>query len=257
MTSLSGKRILITRPRDRANTFAAALQAQGAQPVYFPTIQIVPVEDTTCLDRALTHLDKYDWLVLTSANAVEAVHERLNALEIQPASPPLKVAAIGPKTAAALEARGVSPDFMPSEHISEAILPGLGELQEKWVLLPLADIAHEGLPKAIQDAGGVSHVVTAYHNTVPAAPDPEGLANIQAGVDVITFTSGSTAHNFVALTQNGGLDPFHLPGNPIVACIGPKTAQAARQAGFTVDIVAEEYTTEGLVETLTRNLESL
>ncbi|MCK5427915.1 MAG: uroporphyrinogen-III synthase, partial [Anaerolineales bacterium] len=159
-------------------------------------------------------------------------------------------------TSAALEAKGVSPDFMPTEHISDAILPGLGELQEKWVLLPLADIAHDSLPRAIQDAGGVSHVVTAYH-TVPAAPDHQGLANIQEGVDVITFTSGSTARNFVALTKDGGLDPFHLSGNPIVACIGPKTAQAARQAGFTVDLVAEEYTTEGLVDKIASNFESL
>jgi uroporphyrinogen-III synthase len=256
MSALSGKRILITRPPGKANAFAQALQAQGAQPVYFPTIQITPVEDTTCLDRALSQLDTYAWLVFTSANAVEAVYERLGALEIQPASPPLKVAAIGPNTAAALEANGVSPDFMPAEHISEAILPGLGELQEKWVLLPLADIAHESLPRAIQDAGGVSHVVTAYH-TIPAAPDPEGLANIQAGVDVITFTSGSSARNFATLTENAGLDPFHLPGSPIVACIGPKTAQVASQTGFTVDIVAEEYTTNGLVETLTKNFETL
>ena len=255
MTTLSDKRILITRPRDLANTFAEALQAQGAQPVYFPTIQIALAEDTTCLDRALTHLDKYAWLILTSVNAVEAVYERLNALEIKPASPPLKVAAIGPKTAAALEAREISPDFMPSEYVSEAILPGLGELQEKWVLLPLADIAPDNLPRAIQEAGGFSHVVTAYH-TLPAKPDPEGLAHLQAGVDVITFTSGSTARNFVALTQNAGLDPFHLPGSPIVACIGPKTAQAARQAGFTVDLVAEKYTTEGLVDEIASNFEA-
>ena len=253
MSALSGKRILITRPRHQANTFAEALQVQGAQPVYLPTIQISPVEDTTCLDRALAHLDKYDWLVLTSANAVEVVCERLNAMEIKPDSPPLKVAAIGPKTAAALEACGVSPNFMPSEHISEAILPGLGDLHERWVLLPLADIAQNTLPNAIQDAGGISHVVIAYH-TVPAMPDPEGLAEIQAGVDVITFTSGSTARNFVELTQNAGLDPFDLPGNPIIACIGPKTAQAAGEVGIMVDIVAEEYTTERLVEAIANHL---
>lgn len=253
MSTLSGKRILITRPRGKANGFARALEDRGAQPVYFPTIKIAPIEDTTCLDTALAHLDDYHWLVFTSTNAVEAVFERLHALGIRPASLPLKVAAIGPNTAAAMESRGISPDYIPAEHVSEAIVPGLGELDEKWILLPTADIAQDSLPKAIQDAGGLSHVVTAYH-TVPAEPDPEGLANLNVGVDVITFTSGSTVHNFVTITQNAGLNPFHLPGSPSVACIGPKTAQVAQDKGFTVDIVADEYTTQGLVDKLARDL---
>lgn len=251
MNGIQGKRILITRPRHKTKTFAQALQAQGAHPVYFPTIQISPVEDTTCLDRALTRLENYDWVVLTSANAVEAVWERLNVLELQTATSSIQLAAIGPKTAAALEAWGESPDFIPTEYIAEAILPGLGDLQSRWVLFPMADIAHNTLPSAVQVAGGISHVVTAYH-TLPTEPDSEGLAAIQAGLDVITFTSGSTARNFVALTKNAGLDPFNLPGNPTVACIGPKTAQVASEVGFTVDIVAEEYTVEGLVAAIAR-----
>lgn len=251
MTILSGKRILITRSSGEGHAFGQALQDLGAQPIYFPTIQIAPVEDTSCLDRALADLANYDWLVFTSTNAVQAVFERLNAIGAQTASLPLKIASIGPKTAASLQARGLHPDLVPTEYISDAIVPGMGELHEKWVLLPLADIANDSLPKAIQDAGGVPHVVTAYH-TIPAASDPEGLAGLQVGVDVITFTSGSTARNFVTLIQNAGMDPFHLPGNPIVACIGPKTAQVARHTGFTVDIVADEYTTQGLVDKIAR-----
>lgn len=254
MNTLSGKRILITRPRGKTREFAQALQDRAAVPVYFPTIQIAPIEDTTCLDNALVRLDAYHWLVFTSTNAVEAVFERLHALGIELAPLPLKVAAIGPNTAAALKAGGISPDFIPAEYVSDAIVPGMGALHDRWVLLPTADIAHDSLPKAIQDAGGVSHVVTAYH-TVPAEPDPEGLASLQEGVDVITFTSGSTVRNFVTLTQKAGLDPFHLPGNPSVACIGPKTAQVARETGFTVDIVADEYTTQGLVDKIARSLD--
>lgn len=254
MTTLAGKRILITRPRGKATAFAQALLNLGAQPVYFPTIQIAPIEDTTCLDTALARLDDYHWLVFTSTNAVEAVFERLHALGIELAPLPIKVAAIGPNTAAALKARGSSPDFTPAEYVSEEIIPGMGVLQDRWVLLPTADIAHDSLPKAIQDAGGVSHVVTAYH-TIPAEPDPEGLASLQAGVDVITFTSGSTVRNFATLTQKAGLDPFHLPGSPNVACIGPKTAQVARNSGFTVDIVADEYTTQGLLDKIARDLD--
>jgi len=113
------------------------------------------------------------------------------------------------------------------------------------VLLPLADIAHETLANAIQDADGIAHVIAAYH-TVPAEPDPGSLAALQSGVDVITFTSGSTVRHFFALVETAGLDPLNLPDNPKIACIGPKTAQAARDLGFTVNFIAEPHTSDGL-----------
>ena len=96
---------------------------------------------------------------------------------------------------------------------------------------------------------GIAHVVTAYH-TLPAKPDPESLSALANGVDLITFTSGSTARNFVELLEREGLDPFHLSGNPKFACIGPKTAQAAQDLGFSVDIVARTYTVDGLAQAI-------
>lgn len=243
------KRVLITRRREDASVFAQALNEIETEAIFFPTIDISPVGDTTTLDRAIIQLHAYDWLVLTSAHVTEIILNRKAALGIEQFPRNLKIAAIGIKTAAGLFAQRIEPDFIPNEYTAESILPGLGELTDRWVLLPMADIAHETLPKAIQRADGIAHVITAYH-TLPATTDPEGLAAIQDGLEVIAFTSGSTARNLVFLLQREGLDPFHLPGNPKIACIGPKTAQTARENGFTVDIVADTHTVEGLVQAI-------
>jgi uroporphyrinogen-III synthase len=242
-------RVLITRPRQDAIDFAEALQAKGIQVFYLPTIDIQPLADTTALDRALSRLGCYQWLVLTSANAVDVVLGRLSALGITQLPAGLKVAAVGPKTAARLSSGGIEPDHVPDEYLAEAMLPGLGDLAGRWVLLPTADIAHDTLPHAIQAADGIAHVITAYR-TLPAEPDPQGLTAVRDGLDWITFTSGSTARNFVGMLRREGLDPFHLPGEPGIACIGPKTAQVAQEAGFQVDLIAETFTVEGLVQSI-------
>lgn len=246
-------RVLVTRPRKDAVEFAQALGEIEAEVIFFPTITICPVKDTSVLDRAISHLQEYDWLVLTSANAADVILDRKAALGIEHFPKNLQVAAIGSKTAARLLEGGIAPHFTPEEYVAEAILPGLGDLTERWVLLPLADIAHDALPQAIQKANGIAHVVTAYH-TLPAEPDPDGMAAIRTGVDIITFTSGSTVQNFVSLMWQAGLDPFHLPENPIIACIGPKTARTAKELGFSVEIVASVYTAEGLVQAISQHL---
>ena len=247
-------RVLITRPKAQATTFADQLRQIGAEVIFFPTIKIKPVDDPKCLDRALSQLEGYDWLVLTSANAATVVIERMAELGIDGLPACLSVAAIGPATTARLIKSGISPDFVPEQHIAEAILPGLGDLRGRWVLLPMADIAHDTLPNAIQNADGIAHVITAYH-TVSAKAEAEGMAVLRTGVDMITFTSGSTIHNFCNLIRNAGLDPLNLPGNPQIACIGPKTEQVARQLGFSVSIVANPHTTAGLVAAIHKHTE--
>ena len=249
-------RVLITRPRKDASEFAQSLEGIGAEVVYFPTISIYPVKDYSALDSALSHLHTYDWLIFTSVNAVEAVLNRLAYMGIERFPDTLRVASIGPKTAARLIEGGFSPHFMPQDYLAEAILPGLGDLNDRWVLLPLADIAERKLAQAIQSANGIAHVLTAYH-TLPAEPDPAGLAAIRSGVDIVTFSSGSTARNFVSIVERAGLDPFQLPGKPRIACIGPKTAQEAQRLGFSVDILANTYTTEGLVQAIAAQIQNM
>ena len=249
MSEFSGKRILITRARAQSEDFIAALLSAGAEPVIFPSIRIAPAADLAALDRALSELARYDWLVLTSVNGVEAVWERREALGIQGIPGLLRIAAIGPKTAGALQARGVRPDFVPDEYVAEAILPGLGDLRGRRVLLARADIARPALRLAIEAAGGVADEIAAYR-TLPVPLDPESLEALRAGVDVITFASSSTVRNFIELVHGAGLDPLALPGDPIIACIGPITAGTARETGLPVALVAEKYTIEGLLGAL-------
>jgi uroporphyrinogen III methyltransferase / synthase len=252
MSELAGKRIVVTRPRTQADSFTRELEALGASPIPFPVIEIEQLEDTTSLDRALAKLSCYEWIVLTSVNGVEKVWERLSLLGLDGGFPQTThVAAIGPNTAAALRARGVNPDFVPHEYVAEAIVPGMGDLQDCWVLLPRADIARPALAEAILHAGGIAHEIAAYR-TSQGLPGVQAFESLKAGVDLLTFTSSSTVTNFARVIREAGLDPLMLPGNPLVACIGPITARTAEQQGFQVAIVASEYTTKGLCYAIAR-----
>jgi len=246
------KRILVTRPRAQADEFANKLRSAGFEPVFFPVIEIKPVENNNALERALSKLGCYEWIVFTSVNAVEVVFGNYSRL-IFSDGVGTRFAAIGPKTAGSLKAYGIDPHFVPEEYVAEAILPGLGDLIGKWVLLPRAEIARKALPEAIFHAGGIPHEITVY-KTLPSQPDPDGLEALRAGVDVITLTSPSTVENFVAIAERNGLDPRNLPNNPLFACIGPITERAATEVGLPNLMVAKEYTTDGLV-TVLRQLE--
>ena len=254
-------KVLITRPRAQSETFGEALKTAGFEPIYFPVIEIQPIENNLALERALEKLNCYEWVVFTSVNAVEMVFSP-SPLRPSPSGRGdggeglgVRVAAIGPKTAEALRKYNIEPDFIPEKYVAEAILPGLGDLHGKWVLLPRAEIARKSLPEAIVKAGGTAHEIVVYQ-TLPAVVDMEGLDALKSGVDIITFTSASTVENFVAIVRQHKLDPLNLPNNPLFACIGPVTEQAAREEGLTNLVVAREYTTEGLIQIIS-NLEIL
>jgi uroporphyrinogen III methyltransferase/synthase len=241
------KRVLITRPKAQADAMAEGLRMAGYEPVFFPVIEIRAIEDNAELDEALERLDRYSWVVFTSVNAVEIVFQNSRVAEAKRRmSEEVNVAAIGPKTAGALREHGVTPDFVPDEYVAEAILPGLGDLRGKRVLLPRADIARKALPEAISASGGSPHEIAVYR-TVAAEPTPEAVAALRAGVDVISLTSPSTVEHFIAIVRGNGLDPLRLPNDPFFACIGPITERAARAAGLNPVVVAEEYTAEGLI----------
>lgn len=249
MPDLRGQRVLVTRPRHQAPDFVARLEAAGAQAIPFPVIQIGPAPDLPALDQALSELDRYEWLVLTSVNGVEAVWERLGVLGIQRLPARIQVAAIGPKTAEALHLRGVKPAFMPEEFVAEALLPGLMPLKGRRVLLTRADIARPALVEAIRQAGGEALEIAAYQ-TLPAEPGSEALAALRSGVDWVTFTSSSTVRGFKSVLHVEELDLNTLPGKPRFAYIGPITAATAREEGFPPGITAVHYTTQGLLEAM-------
>jgi uroporphyrinogen-III synthase len=240
------QKVLITRPRTQANPFAEDLRKAGFEPVIFPVIEIHPIDDNLLLRTALHQLDQYDWLVFTSVNGVNIVWDEFTKMGIERIPQNVRVGAIGPKTAEALQAHGRMPTFIPDQYVAEALLPGLGNLQGCRVLLLRAEIARQALPEAIRQAGGTADEIAVYR-TLPAEPDPQGLLALRTGVQVVTLTSPSTVINFVVIARAAGLDPLNLPGNPVYACIGPITAQAAQAENLPRLIVAKEYTTHGLI----------
>lgn len=249
MSELKDLRIVITRPEKQAQSFREKLDQLGAETILIPAIKISFPEDNFRLDKALGKLDCYEWLILTSVNGVKAVWQRLQSLGVSNLPEQLQVAAIGPKTAEELIKRGVQPDFVPEEYIAEAILPGLGDINGNWVLLARAKQARPALARLIQDAGGFAHEITAY-DTVPGHLSEGAVEELKRGVDVLTFTSSSTVNNFISLAEEAGLDPGNITGDPLVACIGPITAETAQEKGFEVDVIAEDYTIEGLTSSL-------
>jgi uroporphyrinogen-III synthase len=242
---LSGKRILVTRPRAQAGSLCDRLAGLGAQPILFPTIQITPLDDYGEVDRAVAALADYDWIIFTSVNGVAAFWGRLERSGVRDLPGRLKAAAIGPATARALAQRGRRADYVPQEYVAEAIANGLADVAGKRILLPRADLARDALAAQLSRRGADVHVIAVYR-TLPATPDARGLAELRRGVDAITFTSSSTVRNFAALVA---WDDLPSP-KPAIACIGPITAQAAREAGWPVDVVTREYTTDGLVDAL-------
>jgi uroporphyrinogen III methyltransferase / synthase len=248
--NLTNKRILITRPRAQAEEFANALVAAGAQPIFFPVIEIIPPDNFSALDFALQNLEQFDWLILTSIHGVEAFFRRLEVLGIKWIPPHLCVAAVGSKTARLLSEYGIRTDYIPDEYIPEAMLPGFGKnIYGKRFLFLQSNLARTVLADAIRSAGGLVTEVVAYR-TIASEPDSSDMDELRAGVDVVTFTSPSTVQNFVAIVQKNGLDPFNLPGHPLFACIGPITKKAAEDTGLVNLVTASEYTTDGLIEVI-------
>ncbi|HSJ56764.1 MAG TPA: uroporphyrinogen-III synthase, partial [Anaerolineae bacterium] len=160
-----------------------------------------------------------------------------------------RLAAIGPATAASLALHGVRADCVPDEYIAEAVGEALGDVTGRRIMLPRADIARKALPDMLR-AGGATVVEVDAYRTIQPAIDRDDLAALLSCVTVATFTSSSTVHNLASMARAAGLRlPAALTG-ATVACIGPVTADTARDEGLTVDIVAEEYTIDGLIQAI-------
>lgn len=247
MSTLAEKRILVTRPRAQAANLCDKLFALGAVPILFPTIVIAPAEDLAAIDHAIASLEQYHWAIFTSVNGVSAFWQRLAiAKKDAHAFSNIKVAAIGPATASALQHHGVHPEFVPEEYVAERILDGIGDVQGQSILLPRADIARKALALELKRRGAHVNELAVYQ-TLPAAADTQALAQLRHGVDIVTFTSSSTARGFIKLLNGNVHD---LLASSLVACIGPITAQTVRELGMNVDIEARDYTTAGLVQAM-------
>jgi uroporphyrinogen III methyltransferase / synthase len=246
---LSGKRILVTRARHQSRDLSRLLEERGAKPIELPLIRIQEIEPNPELDAAVANLGQYNWIIFTSANGVESFFARLRQCRLDARIfKGLKIGAIGPATASALEQKGLMADFCPEVYTSEQIVEGLRKLGVRGdrILLPRADIADGKLSAELTKLGAEVEEISAYQ-TVPVG-DPNKLRELlSAGeIDVVTFTSSSTVTNFMTALKNSFLPSGKV--NFVVACIGPKTASAVTQAGLRSDILAKEQTIPGLVK---------
>ena len=249
---LFGKKIIVTRSREQASDFSVLLEKYGAEPIEFPTIETVPPKDWKEIDRAIKNLPKYDWAIFTSINGVKYFVERLKkqGKDIRELKG-IKICAIGPATAKAIEDLGIKVDLLPKEYRAEAIIAGLGKnkIKGKSFLLPRALKAREVLPEEIKRLGGKVDVVTAYRTVQPKEKTDEIRKMLrEKRVDVVTFTSSSTVENFANMFKRNEV-PGILNGTR-VACIGPITKDTATKLGIKTDIMPEKYTIPALTEAI-------
>ncbi len=249
---LAGTRILVGRARHQAGSLSSSLRSLGASVIEIPFIEIRKPQSYAALDAALKNLKTYDWLILTSANGVEAMWKRLRSLRIPRTKlKHLQIAAIGPATKKAIVKHGLKVKMVPEEYVAESVVKGLRDkVNGKRVLLVRAKVARDVIPEELRTAGAEVDVVEAYETVVPEKSRTRLQALMKSAArrpHVVTFTSSSTAKNFAELLGN-------VKGNSLkdiqLASIGPVTSATLRELRMPAALEAREYTMGGLIRAI-------
>jgi uroporphyrinogen III methyltransferase/synthase len=257
---LFGRRVLVTRSREQAGDLIELLEVRGAEAVQAPMIRIAPPEDGEPLDRACAQVSRYDWIVFSSPNGVQAFFDRLlrGARDIR-ALGRARVCAAGPGTAARLIRLGVAVDLLPEDHHPEGIAAALnanGGLTGSRVLLPRAESASDALAEELTRAGATIDDVAAYRTVINESDRHLAIYRqlLDGQLNVVTFTSASAIHAFLALY--GADQATDLLNHTIVATMGPATMEAATRASITPAIHLAGGTMAELVEAIVAYLRS-
>jgi uroporphyrinogen III methyltransferase/synthase len=245
--ALSGRTVVVTRSRPRARGLVEALHEAGATVIEMSlTTQTGPADGGAALRAEVARLPRYEWVVLTSANAVNRfMGELRDARQLGRTL----VAAVGPASADALRMAGVEPDLVPAEHWAQGLIevfPDPDPGSEARVLYPCADQAPPTIPDGLGEKGWEVTRVEAYRTVALPPPDPDLVAQL-AGADALTFTATSSIKAYLDLTGPAG-GPLPVP--PLVVCIGPTTAQNARDMGLANVHEAHGASAEGIVSAL-------
>jgi uroporphyrinogen III methyltransferase/synthase len=248
---LAGKTILVTRSVGQSSQFSDRLTSAGAKVIEMPALEIGPPFSWEALDRVIAHLSDFDWLILTSTNGVDYFFERLETQgKDARALAGVKIAVVGEKTASCLKQRCLQPDFIPPNFVADSLVEHFPEpLEGKKVLFPRVETGgREVLIKALTAKGAEVIEVAAYESRCPKAIAPTALDALQRhAVDVITFASSKTVQNFCQLLEaNGGANLDEV----CIASIGPQTSKTCVSLLGRVDVEAEEYTLDGLFQSL-------
>jgi uroporphyrinogen-III synthase len=244
-------RVLVTRAQHQASELAERLRELGLEPVLLPVIEIAEPTSFAALDDAQAALQGFQWVIFTSANAVEAAQRRgFSKIE------GVRVAAIGQATARALEAIGVVADLVPGQAVAEAMAQELlpharqSDGNATRFLLLRAEEARDVLPEMLRSAGGDVTIAAAYRNMIPAGSVEairEMFAKPEMSPDAIPFTSSSSARNLLALCQAAGVE---LPAAALRVSIGSITSQTLRELGYPPDAEAPSASVQSLAETV-------
>jgi uroporphyrinogen III methyltransferase/synthase len=249
---LAGKRIVVTRARTQAGSLAQRIEALGGVVIELPTIEIEPPANFTAFDAELTRIESYHWLIFTSVNSIDPFLARLNhvgksVMDLKK----LKTAAVGAATAARLAAVGISLALVPTRYQAEGLLESFdaASMRGKRVLIPQAAQARDILPETLRRWGAEVEVIAAYRTVAPDYDNSVVKERLLRGeIDIVTFTSSSTASHFCQLF--GGAALSSIVGNAAIACIGPITAKTVEELGGKVAILARQSTIDGLIEAL-------
>jgi len=246
---LFGQRVLVTR--EHAVGFEP-LAELGAEIIEFRTIEIVPPDDWTELDRAIEKIDSYTWLIFTSANGVKFFFQRLidkdrDIRELKG----VNICAVGTKTASAIRNYGIKVDLVPEKFSAEGLIEVFTKDSEQGlkgikILLPRAETAREVFPRRVRELGGEIDVFTAYKTVKPEVHGKRLKRFLKEGkISIATFTSAATFNNYMEIM---GEDALGLLKDVIIAVIGPVTAKAVEDAGLKVHIMPEEATVDAMVK---------
>lgn len=251
---LAGKRILVTRARRQAGQLSAELAKLGADVIEIPAIEILPPESYAALDAALRDLREFQWLIVTSTNAVRAIAERRSAMEIPAANfSHLQIAAIGAKTERALDEAGLFASVVPKEYVAESLLEALADRADGTrVLIARAAAARDVIPETLTRRGARVDVVDAYRTVIPQESTAK-MRDVFSGTppDAATFASSSAVMNFFHLLGAAGLS---RPDAMLVVSIGPITSQTLREHGWEPAAEADPHDVAGLVAAAARAL---
>ncbi|MBW7476201.1 uroporphyrinogen-III C-methyltransferase [Paenibacillus oenotherae] len=255
---LFGTRIMVTRARAQSSDLSDRIEELGGEPCEFPVIETrEPSQPAVveAVETALRDAARYDWLMFTSVNGVEYFFGWIKKLGIDiRAFHKARIAAVGPKTAEALQQRGLLIDVLPVKFHAEGLLDSLnGSLEAgQCVLLPRGDLAREVLPRELEAKGLEAVEIDVYETIIAEDQERETLELLLSKkVDVITFASSSTVTNLLAVMERMGVDnPQSVLEQADIACIGPLTAKTAADAGLRVTIQPEEATIDALIEAI-------
>lgn len=249
---LAGKRVVVTRGSDQARELGEAIAQAGAQPIFLPLIEVKPESDLGPVADVVRELDRFDWLILTSVNAVNIFLQQCRqlgqTLSAKGQGLP-RIAAVGPATRDAAVSHGLSVDAMPTEYVGTAIPEALGDVRGLRVLLPRSARGSSALPNILRELGA-EVVDLPIYDTVTSLPTKKAQDGLDDGVAAITFASSSAVQGWLdAVAAHAHL--HSAAADAVIVCIGPSTAQKAREGGLEVDVVAENHTVGGMVEALT------